>query len=135
MTTRIRSLTLRAVALGVVALALTVGGATAGLDAAGLDAATLDDGVIKACRHKSGILLIPSAGKACKRSEQALSWNVQGPAGPAGAKGEAGAAGAPGRRRGCAGTPTAAGCRIRTSPGWECSVGPLLLRGGDSACA
>ena len=40
--------------------------------------------MIKACRHKSGILLIPSAGKACKRSEQALSWNVQGPAGPAG---------------------------------------------------
>jgi len=79
---------LRAVAIGVVALALTVGGATAGLDAA-----ALDEGVIKACRHKSGILLIPSAGKACKRSEQALSWNVQGPVGPAGPKGETGAAG------------------------------------------
>ena len=87
MTTRIRRLMLRAVALGVVALALTVGGATAGLDAA-----AVDDGVIKACRHKSGILLIPSAGKACKRSEQALSWNVQGPAGPAGPKGDAGPA-------------------------------------------
>ena len=44
--------------------------------------------MIKACRHKSGLLLVPSAGKACKRSEQALSWNVQGPAGPAGARGE-----------------------------------------------
>ena len=84
MTTRIRRLTLRAVALGVIALALTVGGATAGLDV------TLDDGVIKACRHKSGILLVPSAGKACKRSEQALSWNVKGPAGPAGAAGRDG---------------------------------------------
>jgi lamin tail-like protein len=84
MTTRIRRLTLRAVALGVIALAVTVGGATAGLDA------TLDDGVIKACRHKSGILLVPSTGKACKRSEQALSWNVKGPPGPAGADGRDG---------------------------------------------
>jgi lamin tail-like protein/collagen triple helix repeat protein len=91
MTRRIRRLLLRGAALGLVALALTVGGATAGLDAA-----ALDDGVIKACRHKSGILLIPSAGRACKRSEQALSWNVQGPAGPAGPRGETGAAGAPG---------------------------------------
>ena len=62
------------------ALALTVGGATAG--STGLDA--VENGVIKACRHKSGFLLVPSAGKTCKRSEQALSWNVQGPAGPAG---------------------------------------------------
>ena len=84
MTTRIRRLTVRAAALGVIAIALTVGGATAGLDT------TLADGVIKACRHKSGLLLVPSAGKVCKRSEQALSWNVQGPAGPAGAQGEPG---------------------------------------------
>ncbi|HYK07052.1 MAG TPA: hypothetical protein VEW11_04730, partial [Gaiellaceae bacterium] len=92
MTTRIRRFTVRAAALGVIALALTVGGATAGLDA------TLADGVIKACRHKSGLLLVPSAGKVCKRSEQALSWNVQGPAGPVGPKGENGADGAPGPR-------------------------------------
>jgi hypothetical protein len=90
MTTRIRRLTLRAVALGVTALALTVGGATAGLDT------TLEDGVIKACRHKSGILLVPSVGKSCKRSEQALSWNVKGPAGPAGPAGRDGIDGAPG---------------------------------------
>ena len=89
MTTRIRKLTVRTVALGVIALALAVGGAgaTAGLEAA------VDDGVIKACRHKSGVLLIPSAGKTCKRSEQALSWNVKGPAGPAGAAGPVGPAG------------------------------------------
>ena len=90
---RIRRLTLRAVALGVIALALTVGGATAGLDV------TLEDGVIKACRHKSGYLLIPSPGKACKKAEQALSWNVRGPAGPAGpagANGQNGVDGAPG---------------------------------------
>ena len=93
MTARIRRSTLRALALGVVALALGVGGATAGLEAA----AAHD--VIKACRHKSGVLLIPSAGKACKRSEQALSWNVKGPAGPAGpagANGKDGKDGAPG---------------------------------------
>ena len=77
----------RVMTLGAALLALAVGGATAGLDAAAVD------GVIKACRHKSGILLVPSAGKACKRSEQALSWNVQGPAGPAGADGKDGAPG------------------------------------------
>ena len=92
MTTRIRKLTLRTVALGVIALALTVGGAGA---TAGLEAAA-DDGVIKACRHKSGVLLIPSAGKTCKRSEQALSWNVKGPTGPAGPAGADGKDGAPG---------------------------------------
>ncbi len=93
MTARIRRSTLRALALGVAALSLTVGGASAGLDAAAAD------DVIKACRHKSGVLLIPSAGKTCKRSEQALSWNVKGPAGPAGpagANGVAGKDGAPG---------------------------------------
>ena len=87
MTARIGRLTSRAVALGVLALALTVGGATAGIEAAA------DDGVIRACRHKSGVLLVPSVGKPCKRSEQALSWNVQGPAGPKGADGKDGAPG------------------------------------------
>ena len=49
--------------------------------------------MIKACRHKSGYLLVPSPGKACKKAEQALSWNVKGPAGPAGPPGPAGAPG------------------------------------------
>lgn len=91
MTARIGRLMSRAVALGMLALALTVGGATAGIEAS-VEAAA-DDGVIRACRHKSGVLLVPSAGKACKRSQQALSWNVQGPAGPKGADGAPGPAG------------------------------------------
>src|SRR5918993_5642059 len=85
---RIRRSVVQAAALGIAVLALTVGGATAGLDAV-----AVENGVIKACRHKSGILLIPSAGKGCKRSEQALTWNVQGPAGPAGKDGAPGPAG------------------------------------------
>ena len=68
---RFRKLTLRTVVLGLVALAVAVGAATAGLEA------VVDDGVIKACRHKSGYLLVPSPGKACKKAEQALSWNVK----------------------------------------------------------
>ena len=111
MTTRIRRLTVGAAALGVSAIALTVGGATAGLDA------TLAEGVIKACRHKSGLLLVPSAGKVCKRSEQALSWNVQGPAGPAGAQGDPGPRGetgptGPAGPAGTAGPPGPAGGSI-----------------------
>ena len=83
-------LTGRSALLGLAALAVTVGAATAGLDAA------LADPVIKACRHKSGFLLVPSPGKACKRAEQVLQWNVTGPAGPAGAAGPAGPAGSDG---------------------------------------
>jgi hypothetical protein len=89
MKARIRRLTVRTAVLGVAALAATVGVATAGLGA-------LDDGVVKACRHKSGYLLIPSPGKACKKSEQAMTWNVKGPVGPAGPAGAAGPAGPPG---------------------------------------
>jgi hypothetical protein len=79
----------RTVALCVVALAVAAGGAAAGLEASG-------DGVIRACRHKSGYLLVPSAGKSCKRSEQALNWNVKGPAGPPGPAGADGADGTDG---------------------------------------
>ena len=55
------------------------------------------DGVIKACRHKSGFLLVPSAGKTCKRSEQALSWNVAGAGRPGRAAGATGSTARPGR--------------------------------------
>lgn len=85
-----RRCTARAVVLGLVTLAVAVGGATAGLQAA------LADGVITACRHKSGYLLVPSPGKACKKAEQTMTWNVTGPAGPAGPAGNPGPAGAQG---------------------------------------
>ena len=113
MKSRIRRLTLRMVVLGVAGLAVTVGAATAGLEAA------LDDGVIKACRHKSGYLLVPSPGKACKRSEQALSWNVSGPAGPAGPAGAAGPRGEAGPvgPAGPAGAPGPAGPPGPPGPG------------------
>ena len=90
MKSRFRRCTARAVVLGLVTLAVAVGGATAGLQAA------LADGVITACRHKSGYLLVPSPGKACKKAEQTMTWNVTGPAGPAGPAGNPGPAGAQG---------------------------------------
>ena len=99
-------LTLRTALLGLAALAVAVGAATAGLDAA------LADPVIKACRHKSGLLLVPSPGKACKRSEQALQWNVTGPAGPAGPAGAVGLAGPAGND----GAPGPAGPQGETGP-------------------
>lgn len=87
MKARIPRATSRVVGLGVAALALTVGGATAALNLA------TEEGVISACRHRSGLLLVPSPGKACKQSEQALTWNVRGPAGADGVDGKDGAAG------------------------------------------
>ena len=91
LTKRLRNrLTKRTVALGLAALAGTAGAATAGLDALS------ENGVVSACRHRSGFLLVPSPGKPCKKSEQALTWNVQGPAGPSGPAGPQGEPGPPG---------------------------------------
>jgi hypothetical protein len=87
MKVRIPGVMLRTVGLGIAAFAVAVGGATAALDFAA------EEGVINACRHRSGLLLVPSPGKACKQSQQALTWNVRGPAGPAGADGADGADG------------------------------------------
>ena len=86
---RIGKVTSRALVAGVAVLV-----AAAGIAAAGVEA--LGDGTITACRHKSGSLVVPSAGKTCKRSEQKLTWNVTGPPGPAGPIGPAGPAGADG---------------------------------------
>jgi collagen type I alpha len=56
--------------------------------------------LINACvKKKDGRVRVVGAAAACRRNEQPLSWNAQGPAGPAGATGKAGAtgpAGAPG---------------------------------------
>lgn len=93
MKTRIGRLTARTAALGIAALALVGGVAAAGPEA------VLGDETITACRHRSGTLLVPSPGKACKGPAQKLTWNVKGPAGPvgpAGPPGADGAAGAPG---------------------------------------
>ena len=86
---RIGKVTSRTVLVLGAALVVAAGAATAGLEALG-------SGTITACRHKSGSLVVPSAGKTCKRSEQKLSWNVAGPAGPVGPAGPAGPAGADG---------------------------------------
>lgn len=95
------SLRRRTAALGAAAVALAVATA-AGLAAVG------EDQVVNACRNKSGFLLVPSPGKTCKKAEQKLTWNVQGPAGPAGAAGAAGPAGPPGPQ-GASGPPGPAG--------------------------
>ncbi len=101
MKSRFKSAPLQVLALCIAGLAVLAAGATAGLETGG-------DAVIRACRHKSGYLLVPSAGKSCKRSEQALNWNVKGPAGPPGTNGADGKDGAPGPA-GPAGPPGAAG--------------------------
>jgi hypothetical protein len=67
------------------------------------------NGVIWACAKKgNGHLRVVAGPGRCKRGEQALSWNTQGPPGPAG---PAGADGAPGSRgaTGAAGPQGAAG--------------------------
>lgn len=101
MKSRFKNAPVHVLALCVAGLAIVAGGAAAALDTGG-------DGVIRACRHKSGYLLVPSAGKSCKRSEQALNWNVKGAAGPPGADGADGKDGAPGAA-GPPGPPGAAG--------------------------
>jgi hypothetical protein len=65
----------------------------------GVAAATVgDDGTIHAClKPKSGDLRVidPASGDECRRYEEAVDWNREGPAGP---KGETGAHGEKGER-------------------------------------
>ncbi len=56
---------------------------------------TSADGVIQACVDSKGNLRLP-LDKACKKEEQAISWNKQGPVGPIGPAGVNGAVGAAG---------------------------------------
>jgi lamin tail-like protein/collagen triple helix repeat protein len=79
------------------------------------------NGVIWACAKKQTGRLRAVAGPGrCRRGEQALSWNVQGPAGPPGSPGATGAAGP----QGAAGPPGAAGARGPTG-----AVGPTGATG------
>lgn len=82
-----RTRALRAAAAGTAAVGLAAAAAGAALDAASAEE------VVSACRNGStGALRVPAAGVACKSSEQALRWNVRGPAGPAGPQGPVGPA-------------------------------------------
>jgi hypothetical protein len=54
-------------------------------------------GVVNACvQRKTGRVRVVAGPNACRRGEQALAWNIQGPAGPPGPTGAAGADGPPG---------------------------------------
>jgi Lamin Tail Domain len=83
-------------ALGAVALA--AGGALAvQANAKAADAEIAADEVIHACRHPNGgWLRIVGAEGACRPREQAVSWNVAGPAGEPGPAGPPGPKGDPG---------------------------------------
>jgi hypothetical protein len=100
------------------------------------------NGVIYACAQKHGgrLRVVANPG-ACRRGEQALSWNIQGPAGAPGATGPAGPAGPigpPGARgpagppgpQGVAGANGATGARGATGPagptGAQGPAGPRL---------
>jgi large repetitive protein len=83
----------RTIAVGLIAAGLLA----SGVAFAGGEPLVLGSGTITVC-HKSGgkdIRLVSDASK-CRRSERALSWNVQGVAGPAGAAGIPGVAGSAG---------------------------------------
>ncbi len=84
---------MRIVLFGALALALA-GGAAFAANATGH---RRHGGVINACvKRKSGHVRVVAGPNACHRDEQALAWNVQGPAGPPGPAGAAGADGPPG---------------------------------------
>ena len=85
----IRRLSRRAALVGAGAVVLAAGGAPAALDARG------DGDVVNACRSKSGLLRALAVGANCRKSEQALSWNVRGVPGAAGPAGTIAAPGGP----------------------------------------
>ncbi|MGH3372588.1 MAG: lamin tail domain-containing protein, partial [Nocardioidaceae bacterium] len=81
------------VALVVVGAAAAAGGAALAL----AQSSSAEEAVIHACRHPNGgwVRIVP-AGTACRPREQAVSWNVRGPAGEQGAAGSPGPKGDPG---------------------------------------
>ena len=86
---------------------------------------------IQACQKSNGELRIVSDASACKRHEQLLTWNVEGPAGPAGPAGATGPKGDTGPA-GPAGPAGAAGAKGDTG-----STGPTGAAGakGDTGAA
>jgi Lamin Tail Domain len=91
-----RTRALAALAAGLV-MTLAAGGALAvAKTGAAADAVAIDD-VINACRHPNGgWVRIVAAADACRSREQAVSWNVAGPAGEPGPAGPQGPKGDPG---------------------------------------
>ncbi len=81
-----------AVAAGVLAAA-----AGSALALSGSAAAQQENEAVHACKHPNGgwVRLVQTAG-SCRPREQAVSWNVTGPAGPEGPAGPAGPKGDPG---------------------------------------
>ena len=121
----------------VAALALVLAGGAA---LAGQSTPHRAKGVIFACVQKQGgrLRVVGGAG-SCRRGEQPLSWNIQGPqgkrgpSGEAGSQGPAGASGAQGGRgatgaAGPAGAAGQAGARGPAGPTWTCGTAPRLAR-------
>jgi hypothetical protein len=76
-------------AMSIVAVFIALGGG-----AYALSSVRASDSTIRGCfKKKKGTLRIVAAGKGCKKSERAISWNQQGPAGQQGGVGPQGATG------------------------------------------
>ena len=102
----------RRVLLATLPLALLAGVALAAQPSARRPATA----VINACvKKKNGLVRIVATAASCRKSERALSWNVEGPPGPRGATGPAGTAG-PAGPPGPAGPKGEAGPRGATGP-------------------
>ena len=72
---------MRIVLFGALALALAGGAALA----AHTSGHRRHSGVVNACvQRKTGRVRVVAGPNACRRGEQALAWNIQGPAGPPG---------------------------------------------------
>lgn len=75
------------------------GGAAFASGAVELRTASSSAKAIRGCVNaRTRTLRVPAAGKPCTRGEQAIAWNVRGPAGQRGADGAAGEAGAAGQQ-------------------------------------
>jgi hypothetical protein len=125
----IRGLRATPIAVSAPLAVLTLAGGVAfASGAVELRATSSDAKAIRGCVNtRTRTLRVPAAGKPCARGEQAIAWNIrgpagpQGPAGPSGAQGAAGPAGpqgAPGERgaQGPAGSQGERGVQGETGP-------------------
>ena len=86
--------------------------------ATAIASAASGDGQIHACKIKRhGLLRVIDASASCKRTETALSWNIQGVAGPAGPEGPTGPQGPKGDPGGAASLAALSGTPCTTFDG------------------
>jgi type VI secretion system secreted protein Hcp len=84
---------------------------------------------LNACVDKAGNIRLVAGPGACRKNEQAISWNTTGPAGPAGPAGTQGAQGPQGPAGASTSSPDAATGTVQVTAQVQGTIGPFDVQG------